>query len=207
MIEITEGGNVMKVLLFNGSPRGEACTYTALRIIEDELQAQGIETEIIHTGKVPVQAPIRRSRDSALLVEMIEKAKEADGFIFGSPVHYAGISASMKAVMDHIFYDAGEHFAYKPGAAIVSARRAGTTAALEQLQKYLNINNMPIVSSQYWPMVHGHTPAEVLQDEEGVQIMQTLGKNMTWLLKCIEAGREKGIEPTKVTTIKRTNFI
>ena len=197
----------MKVLLFNGSPRGEACTYTALRVIEDELQARGIETEIIHRGKVPVQAPIRRAKDVELLVEVMDKAKEADGFIFGSPVHYAGISASMKAFMDHLFYDAGEHFAYKPAAAIVSARRAGSTAALEQLQKYLNINNMPIVSSQYWPMVHGHSSEDVLRDEEGIQIMQTLGKNMVWILNCIEAGKEKGIVPEKVTEIKRTNFI
>jgi len=197
----------MKVLLFNGSPRGEACTYTALRVVEDELQAQGIETEIIHTGKVPVQAPIRRSKEVELLVEVMEKAKEADGFVFGSPVHYAGISASMKAFMDHLFYDAGENLAYKPGATLVSARRAGTTAALEQLQKYLSINNMPVVSSQYWPMVHGYSPEDVLQDEEGIQIMQTLGKNMAWLLKCIEAGKEQGIIPQKITERKRTNFI
>ena len=197
----------MKVLLFNGSPRGEKCTYTALRIIEGELHAHGIETEIIHTGKVPVQAPIRRAKDIEIVAETMEKAKMADGFIFGSPVHYAGISASIKAFMDQLFYDGGESLAYKPGAAIVSARRAGTTAALEQLQKYLNINNMPIVSSQYWPMVHGNSPEDVMKDEEGVQIMQTLGKNMAWMLKCIEAGREKGIEPEKVIEKKRTNFI
>ena len=197
----------MKVLLFNGSPRGEACTYTALRIVEDELQAQGIETEMIHTGKVPVQAPIRRAKDVDLLAEVMEKANAADGFVFGSPVHYAGISASMKAFMDHLFYDGGENLAYKPGATLVSARRAGTTAALEQLQKYLSINNMPVVSSQYWPMVHGYSPEDVLQDEEGIQIMQTLGKNMAWILKCIEAGKEQGIIPQKIEERKRTNFI
>jgi len=197
----------MKVLLFNGSPREAGCTYTALQIIEAELQERGIETEIIHTGKVPVHAAVGHSLEVPLLVETVEKAKSADGFIFGSPVHYAAMSASLKTFMDQLFFDNGKYLAYKPGAAIVSARRAGTTAALEQIQKYLNINNMPIVSSQYWPMVHGSTSSDVLKDEEGVQIMQVLGRNMAWLLKCIDAGKKQGIEIEEVTDRKRTNFI
>ena len=197
----------MKVLLVNGSPRAKGCTYTALTIIEEELQKSGIETEILQTGNMPVQAPVRHAKNVEQLVEAMKKADEADGFIFGSPVHYAGLSANLKAFLDHLFYDSRQSFAFKPGAAIVSARRAGTTAAIEQIHKYLNINSMPIVSAQYWPMVHGQAPADVYKDEEGVQVMQMIGKNMAWLLKCIELGKENGIVHETVEDRKWTNFI
>lgn len=136
----------------------------------------------------------------------LEKAKTADGFIFGSPVHYAAASGALTSFLDRFFY-AGKDFAYKPGAAIVSCRRGGAAAAFDQLNKYFTIANMPIVSSQYWNMVHGNTPEEVKQDLEGMQTMRTLGKNMAWLLKSIQAGKEAGVKlPEKEQTI-RTNFI
>ena len=138
---------------------------------------------------------------------MIEKAKTSDGFIFGSPVYYAHPSGRLLSLLDRAFYAGGAAFKYKPGAAIVSARRAGTTASIDAITKHLTINNMPVISSNYWNMVHGNTPDEVRQDLEGLQIMQNLGTNMAWILKCIEAGKNAGIDrPAGVDKIY-TNFI
>ncbi len=136
----------------------------------------------------------------------LEKAKEADGFIFGSPVHYAASSGQITSFLDRFFY-AGDSFQYKPGAAIVSCRRGGSTAAFDQLNKYFTISNMPIVSSQYWNMVHGNTPEEVKQDLEGMQTMRLLGKNMAWLLKSIDAGKEAGVALPEKEPRAWTNFI
>ncbi len=138
---------------------------------------------------------------------MIEKARAADGFIFGSPVHFASAGGAMTALMDRLFYAAGDAFAYKPGASVVSARRAGTTAAYDQLNKYIGISKMIMVPSQYWNMVHGNTPEEVRQDAEGVQIMRTLGRNMAWLLKLLANGREHGIQIPVTEQGLATNFI
>jgi multimeric flavodoxin WrbA len=136
----------------------------------------------------------------------LDKAKTADGFIFGSPVHYAAASGQITSFLDRFFY-AGDGLSYKPGAAIVSCRRGGATAAFDQLNKYFTIRSMPIVSSQYWNMVHGNTPEEVKQDLEGMQIMRTLGKNMAWLLKCIQAGKKAGIALPEQEPKVATNFI
>ena len=136
-----------------------------------------------------------------------EKAKEADGFIFGSPVYYANASGQISSFLDRAFYSGSAAFAYKPGAAVASCRRAGTTATLDQLNKYFTINCMPVVSSQYWNMVHGNTPEEVVQDKEGLQIMRTLGSNMAWLLHCIQAGKEQGIALPEREPKEKTNFI
>lgn len=207
----------MKVLLINGSPNKKGCTYTALAEISMELNKEGIETEILHIGTKPIPGCIgcgycyksgehKCFYSEDLVNEALEKAKTSDGFIFGSPVHYAGASGMLTSFLDRFFY-AGNNFAYKPGAAIVSCRRGGATAAFDQLNKYFTISNMPIVSSQYWNMVHGNTPEEVKQDLEGMQIMRTLGKNMAWLLKSIEAGKKAGLAlPEKEEKIK-TNFI
>jgi multimeric flavodoxin WrbA len=206
----------MKVLLINGSPNKEGCTFTALTEVAKALNENGIETEIIQIGREIVRGCIacgtcketKKCIFDDIVNEVIEKAKTADGFIFGSPVYYSGINGTMKSFLDRLFYSGGRHLAYKPGAGIVSARRAGTTAALDQLNKYFTINNMPLVSSQYWNMVHGNTPDEVRQDKEGLQIMRTLGNNMAWLLKSIEAGEKAGIEkPKPETPRERTNFI
>jgi len=207
----------MKVLLINGSPKAQGCTYTALCEVAKELQKENIETEIFHVGSKPIRGCMAcggcSKNDSGKCVFdddtvniALEKAKEADGFIFGSPVHYAAASGQITAFLDRFFY-AGDGFQYKPGAAIVSCRRGGSTAAFEQLNKYFTISNMPIVSSQYWNMVHGTTPHEVKQDLEGMQIMRTLGKNMAWLLKSIQAGKEAGITLPEKEPRARTNFI
>jgi multimeric flavodoxin WrbA len=207
----------MKVLLINGSPNPKGCTYTALCEVANELENENIKTEIFHVGSKPIRgctACGNCSRtNSGLCVfdddtvnSALEKAKEADAFVFGSPVHYAGASGQITSFLDRFFY-AGDGFQYKPGAAVVSCRRGGATAAFEQLNKYFTISNMPVVSSQYWNMVHGNTPEEVRQDLEGMQIMRTLGKNMAWLLKCIQAGKEAGITLPEKEPRAVTNFI
>lgn len=207
----------MKVLLINGSPKTKGCTYTALREVADELEKQQIETEIFHIGNKPIRGcaacgACGRNNfgkcifdDDTVNVALV-KAEEADGFVFGSPVYYAAASGQIAAFLDR-FFCAGKAYQYKPGTAVVSCRRGGATAALEQLNKYFTIANMPVVSSQYWNMVHGNTPDEVKQDLEGLQIMRTLGKNMAWLLKSIQAGKEAGIVLPEQETRVKTNFI
>ena len=205
----------MKVLLVNGSPNKKGCTYTALCEVEKELHKYNIDTEIFYLGKKPIRGctACRKCAETGKCVfddvvnAGLDKANTSDGFIFGSPVHYAGPSGFIKSFLDRCFFSGSDVFAYKPGAAIVSCRRAGSTSAFDQLNKYFSINNTPIVSSQYWNMVHGNTPEEVLQDLEGLQTMRTLGRNMAWLLKSIEAGKKAGvIMPEKEDKI-RTNFI
>lgn len=206
----------MKVLLINGSPKAKGCTYTALTEIAKELEKENIETEIFHVGNKPIRGCIAcggcSKTDGKCVFNddtvnlALEKAKEADGFIFGSPVHYAAASGAITSFLDRFFY-AGNGFQYKPGAAIVSCRRGGATSAFEQLNKYFTISNMPIVSSQYWNMVHGNTPEEVKQDLEGMQTMRTLGKNMAWLLKSIQAGKEAGVQLPEKEPRAVTNFI
>ena len=210
----------MKVLLVNGSPNEHGCTYTALSHVAESLNENGIETEIFWIGKKPISGCIACGQCNSLgrcvfndrVNEFTELAQTADGFIFGSPVYYSGLNGSMMSFMDRAFFSAGgkatHPFKLKPAASVVSARRAGTTSALDQMNKYYQITEMPVVSSRYWNMVHGNTPDQVLQDEEGLQIMHVLGKNMAWLLKLIEAGDKSGIgrpEPEKVR--KNTNFI
>jgi len=207
----------MKVLLINGSPKAKGCTYTALCEVAGALEKENIETEIFHVGNKPIRGCMacggcsgdnsgKCVYDDDTVNIALEKAKTADGFVFGSPVHYAAASGQITAFLDRFFY-AGKGFPYKPGAAIVSCRRGGSTAAFEQLNKYFTISNMPVVSSQYWNMVHGNTPEEVRQDLEGMQTMRVLGKNMAWLLKCIQAGKEAGVKLPEMESKARTNFI
>ncbi len=204
----------MKVLMINGSPHRKGCTWTALNEVAKELNANGIETEIFHIGIDPLRGCIAcgQCKENHLCVfhdgvnAALEKMKESDALILGSPVYYASCNGALSAFLDRFFY-AGNCFAYKPAAAVVTARRAGTTATLDELNKYFMISNMPVVSSQYWNMVHGNTPQEVMQDEEGIQIMHTLGKNMAWILKLIENGKKEGIVPPERTRKIATNFI
>ena len=213
-ILINKRGKKMKVLLINGSPKEKGCTYTALCEVAKELEKENIETEIFHIGNKPVRgcsgcgscSKTNKCIFDDVVNIALEKAKDADGFVFGSPVHYAGASGLITSFLDRLFY-AGDCFQYKPGAAIVSCRRGGATAALDQLNKYFTISNMPVVSSQYWNMVHGNTPEEVKQDLEGMQTMRTLGKNMAWLLKSIQAGKAAGIELPEKEKRAVTNFI
>ncbi len=205
----------MKVLLLNGSPNAQGCTYTALSEVAGALEKNGIETEIVQIGKKPVSGCIACRACAKLgkcvfddgVNEFVEKAKEADGFVFGSPVYYANASGQVRSFLDRAFYSGGKYFTGKPGAAVVSCRRAGSTTAWDELNKYFTINCMPVVASQYWNMVHGNTPEEVKQDQEGLQIMRTLGNNMAWLLKCIAAGKAQGIDFPQREPFIRTNFI
>lgn len=206
----------MKVLLINGSPHEKGCTYTALCEVAKEIENEGIEAEIFHVGTQPIRGctgcgHCRKNKTGKCVFEDIVneallKAYDADGFVFGSPVHYAGASGTITSFLDRLFYASGG-FAFKPGASIVSCRRGGATAAFEQLNKYFAISRMPIVSSQYWNMVHGNTPEEVAQDLEGMQTMRTLGKNMAWLLKSIAAGKKSGVQLPEKEPPQRTNFI
>ena len=206
----------MKVLLVNGSPHKNGSTNRALQEVEKTLQAAGVETEIFWIGNEPVGGCIGCGGCGktgacvfgGVVAEFTEKAKEADGFVFGSPVHYAAASGNMTSFLDRVFYsaDAGT-FRFKPAAVVTAARRGGNSAAYEQLLKYPGISHMPIVSSQYWNMVHGANAQDVEQDLEGLQTMRALGRNMTWLLSCIEAGKDAGINPPAVEPFQRTNFI
>lgn len=208
----------MKVLLINGSSNEHGCTYTALEEVANALNKNGVEAEIIQVGKKEIRDCIGcgacRVKEGCVfnddvVNEIIEKAKSADGFVFGSPVYYAHPAGRLLSVMDRVFYAGGKYFAFKPAAAIVSARRAGTTASLDAITKHFTINQMPVVSSNYWCMVHGaqNSPDDVRKDLEGMQIMRTLGNNMAWLLKCIEAGKNSGITLPQNEDKVLTNFI
>lgn len=205
----------MKVLLFNGSTRANGCTWLALQEVAKTLQAEEIETEILSLGPKPVRDCMGCGRcqdtsrcvfDEDVVNGWLEKAREADGFVFGSPVYFAHPSGQLLSVMDRMFYADGEAFAHKPAAAVVTARRAGTTASLDAIQKHFTIAQMPIVSATYWNMVFGPVPAMVEQDLEGLQTMRNLGRNMAWMLRCIEAGKEKHIMPPSAEMQYRTDF-
>ncbi len=205
----------MKVLLVNGSPHEKGCTYTALCEAAAVLEKNGIETEILHVGTKPIGGCLgcgackklgKCVQEDAVNV-FLEKAKAADAFLFGSPVHFAAASGAITSFMDRAFYAGTSIVQNKPAAAIVSCRRGGASATFDQLNKYFAIRSMPIVTSQYWNMVHGNTPDEVKQDAEGMQTVRTLASNMAWLLKCIEAGKAAGIELPERETPAKTNFI
>jgi multimeric flavodoxin WrbA len=206
----------MKVLLINGSPHEHGTTDAALKIVAAELNRQGIETELVWIGKGPVRGCIGCAACVKLgkcvfgddpVNEIAAKAEKADGYVFGAPVHYASPNGSMVSLMDRLFYSAGKKMAYKPAATVVAARRAGTTAAYDVLNKYIGINNMIMVPSPYWNMVHGTNAEEVAKDEEGVSIMTAIGSNMAWLLKLIESAKGTDLEKPVVIKKARTNFI
>ena len=206
----------MKVLLVNGSPHEFGCTYTALAEAAKTLESEGISTEFFWLGTKPLSGCIGcgTCRKAGKCVfddkvnEFLEKAKEADGFLFGSPVHYAAASGALTSFMDRAFYaGAKELYALKPAAAVVSARRAGTTAAFEQVNKYFTISEMPVISSCYWNMVHGSNPDDVKQDEEGLYTMRLLAKNMAFFLKCKKIALENGLTLPEKEPRVFTNFI
>lgn len=186
----------MKVILLNGSRREAGCTYTALSEVAKTLQENGIDTEIIHA--VPTDD---------VVASVAEKMKTADGLVIGSPVYWASPSGEIISFMNKLAGTAGAALIHKVGATVASARRGGTTATLDVLNKYLSYHQMVSAAGNYWPMVHGNTPAEVQQDKEGLQIMRILGRNMAWILKCIEAGKKAGIEAPATEDKIFTNFI
>lgn len=210
----------MKVLLINGSPHKNGCTFTALSDVASALNSEGVQTDFYWIGNKPIGgcigcyqcAKIHKCVFDDKVNEFTALAAEYDGFIFGSPVYYSGMNGSLMSFMDRVFYSASAQtphpFRFKPAAAVVSARRAGTTSALDQINKYFLHQQMPVVSSRYWNMVHGNTPDEVRQDGEGLQVMRILGRNMAWLLKLKEAGENAGIEPPAQENDRiATNFI
>jgi multimeric flavodoxin WrbA len=210
----------MKVLLLNGSPREEGCTYMALSEVARTLQKEGIETEIFWIGKKAIGGCIAcyKCKETKRCVveggvnEFRELATNADGFIFGTPVHYAGASGNITSFLDRLFYSTGlsgkrDTFRLKPASNVAIARRGGTSTALDQLNKYQTINEMFVVSSTYWNMVHGAMPEEVAQDKEGLHTMRVLARNMAYLLKCQEAGKSVGIDKPEAEPKEWTNFI
>ena len=204
----------MKVLLVNGSHHEKGCTYTALAEVAKALNANGVETEIYWIGQNETSGckgcwackKLRKCVIEDGLNEFVEKAASFDGYVFGSPVYYASAAGALISFMDRLFYSGGRALAYKPAAAVVSCRRAGASTTFDVINKYFTINNMPIVSSNYWNEIHGNKAEEAAQDEEGLQTMRILGNNMAWLLKCIELGKIEGLEPVKEKKIM-TNFI
>lgn len=208
----------MKVLLVNGSQHEKGTTFAALSEAAAELERAGVEAEIFWPSTAPIQPCLAcggchkggkcRCVFDDSVNKLIEKAEKADGFIFGSPVHYASCSGLITTLLDRAFYAGGAKFQYKPGAAVVCCRRGGASAAFDQLNKYFTISKMPIVSSQYWNMVYGNSADEAKLDEEGMQCMRTLARNMAWLLKCIEAGKAAGVPMPEIEDRRAvTNFI
>ncbi|MBQ9419415.1 MAG: flavodoxin family protein [Synergistaceae bacterium] len=205
----------MKVLLINGSPNEKGCTHTALSEVAGALNKRGVDTEIFWIGKKAVQGCIACFKCSELghcvfndaVKELTSRLDEFDGIVIGSPIYYAGPNGSLLAFLDRLFFSCGDKLQGKPGAAVVSCRRSGSTATFDRLNKYFTIMNMPVVASQYWNGVHGFTPEDVKQDLEGMQTMRVLGENMAWLLKSIEAGRKAGVPAPQYEEHVFTNFI
>ena len=205
----------MKVLMLNGSPKARGNTGLALEEIGRQLEKEGIAYEIFQLGGAPVRDCIGcgQCTDAGCVFAddgvnaFIAKAKEADGFVFGTPVYYAHPSGRILSFLDRVFFSSGEVFAHKPGAAVAIARRGGTTASFDVLNKYFGISRMPMVGSTYWNLMHGARPGEAAQDAEGLQTMRNLARNMAYLLKCQEAGRRAGIPLPETERTSRTNFI
>ncbi|MDE6758506.1 MAG: flavodoxin family protein [Clostridia bacterium] len=209
----------MKVLLINGSANKNGCTNRALQEVAKTLNEEGIETEIFQIGAKPIKdcmgcmqcAKTLKNNtcvfNDDIVNEVIAKAKECDGFVFGTPVYYAHPSGRILSLLDRVFYAGSRVFRHKPAFAVASARRAGTTASLDVLNKYFTIAQMPIASSSYWNMVHGNAPEQVEQDLEGLQTMRNGARNLAWLMKCIELGRQNGIDVPQNESGTRTNFI
>ena len=205
----------MKVLLVNGSPHKNGSTYTALCEVEKALNSEGIETSIVWLGTEAISGCLAcgycsrngKCIKNDIVNEFAQRAKNADGFVFGTPVHYAGASGAIASFLDRLFYSASGSLRHKPAAVITAARRGGTTAAYDQLIKYPAIAEMPIISSNYWNMVHGAVASDVPEDKEGMQTMRILGKNMAYFIKCIDAGKKAGIELPEREKKEITNFI
>ncbi len=205
----------MKALLICGSPNEAGCTYTALAEVAKALNENGVATEIYSIGKEPISGcrackacyKLGRCAINDSVNALAERLDEFDALIIGSPVYYAAASGALPAILDRLFYSSGRKMIGKVGAAVVSCRRGGASAAYDQLNKYFGISNMVVATSQYWNQVHGNTAEEVLQDAEGMQTMRTLGENVAWLLRLMECGKQNGVEPPKYEDKIRTNFI
>ncbi len=205
----------MKVLMLNGSPKERGNTGLALEEIGKQLTKEGIDYEIFQLGGAPIRDCIGCGQctdegcvftDDAVNA-FIAKAKQADGFVFGTPVYYAHPSGRILSFLDRVFFSSSEIFAHKPGAAVAIARRGGTTASFDVLNKYFGISGMPVAGSSYWNIAHGSKPGEVALDEEGLRTMRNLARNLAWMLKCFEAGKQAGITLPETESGPATNFI
>lgn len=204
----------MNVLLINGSPRSNGNTRLALQEVAKELEAEGIHTKIIDLGKGAVQGCIacgmcgregRCTYRDDLYYQVMRALKDGiDGLVVGSPVYYGGPNGSLCALLDRVFYSLGATLEYKPAASVVVCRRGGATATFDRLNKYFTALNMPVVSSQYWNIAYGQTPGQVAQDEEGMQTMRTLGRNMAWMIRKLNVSKEGHPQAERPV---RTNFI
>lgn len=208
----------MKVLLINGSPRANGNTHAALAEAARTLEAEGIEAQIewignggirgcIGCGKCKEKGDDRCIFDDDRCNALIEKAADANGYLVGSPVYYAGANGSLISLLDRMFYAGGSLMRFKPAAGLACARRAGTTLTIDQINKYFQINCMPVASSTYWALAHGRAEGEVAGDGEGLHTLRMLGRNLAWLAKSLEAGRAAGIEPPAVEPKVMTNFV
>ena len=201
--------------MLNGSPNLHGCTYTALSEIGKTLNENGVEYEIFQIGAGPIRDCIGcdKCRETGCIFtddkanEFLAKAKEADAFVFGTPVYYSHPTGRILSFLDRVFFSGSKAFSFKPGAAVASARRAGTSSSLDVLNKYFQPCRMITVGSTYWNEVHGFTPEDVHRDKEGMQTMRNLGRNLSWILKCIEAGKKAGLNPPELERGSQTNFI
>ncbi len=204
----------MKVLLINGSPHAKGSTYTALHEMEKVFEKEGIETEILHVGNKDIRGCVAcgfcakngKCAFNDMVNETASKFEECNGLVVGSPVYYASANATLVAFLDRLFYSTHFDKTMKVGASVVSARRGGLSATFDELNKYFTICGMPVASGQYWNSIHGNNAEEAVQDAEGLQIMRTLAKNMSFLMKSIALGKEKYGLPEK-EPFSRTNFI
>ena len=206
----------MKVLFVNGSSHKNGTTMAAINEMEKVFHEEGIETEVVQVGAKPLADCLQCGycSDNGKCVidddgvnEFVAKAQGSDGFVFASPVYYAHPSGRLFDFLDRAFYSGGNAFKFKPGASVAVARRAGTTATLDAINKYFSISQMPIAGSTYWNMVHGAVAEDALKDEEGMQTMRNLARNMIWMMRCIEAGKAAGVSYPATESGARTNFI
>ena len=205
----------MKVLMLNGSAKTNGNTMIALTEVGEQLKKEGIDYEIFQIGGGSIRDCIgcQRCTDKGCVFEddpvneFIAKLKEADGLVIGTPVYYAHPSGRILSFLDRVFYSSSASFAFKPAASVAIARRGGTTASFDVLNKYFGISQMPVAGSTYWNIAHGTVPGEASEDPEGMQTMRNLARNLAWMIKCIQAGRDAGIHDPSTEAGARTNFV
>ncbi len=205
----------MKVLALNGSPHKQGNTFAALQVAGKVFEEEGVEFEIFHVGKGPTRDCVACGKcngngcvfDDDGVNEFAEKAKQADGLLLGTPVYYAHPSGHVLSFLDRVFYSSGNNFAGKVGASFAIARRAGACASFDVMNKYFGISKMIIAGSSYWNIGYGRTEGQFLEDKEGVQTAMNLAKNMSYIMKCLEAGKNAGIKQPDFVTGNWMHFI